>query len=366
MKPTPLYLLVSLFCAVTSLVQAQKPIVITEQDVDIDPKTVEVLVYDFVEGDKILLDVAEEDGKPLGEMAFIASPGAVRWRELETAAVEQQTFTVSQSGHHMFRFVHDRGGHRHLHVRIVRVPRGILTADHETAVNVEIEADSVFARVEQEVVVGYDSVPVESTERINTRTEYREEVLLVRSERLTAGESRMVSFNLPHDLETRARDEKVAAWAYWIGVGEESSLAWEQNKDLIRKTVKVASSLTLTPLGALAAGLATDLLLPPKGMGEDVLFKIAQNDPRAPKGFNAVDQGAGVAGYRKISDPALLQGEFGFFIENDNRLTAIDVELRVSAYVEIKYWREEYGMHLERQPRLEMQTVRKFVGLLYE
>lgn len=366
MKPAPLYLLVSLFCAITSLVQAQKPIVITEQDVDIDPKTVEVLAYHLAEGDKILLDVYEEDGKPLDEMAFVASPRTVRWRELDVAVVERQTFTVSQTGYHMFRFVNGRGGHRHLHIHIARMPRSAATAGHETAVNVDIEADSVFALVEQEVVVGYDSVPVESTERINTRTEYREEVLLVRSERLTAGESRMVSFNLSHDLETRARDEKVAAWAYWIGVGEESSLAWEQNKDLIRKTVKVASSLALTPLGALAAGLATDLLLPPKGMGEDVLFKIAQNDPRAPKGFNAVDQGAGVAGYRKISDPALLQGEIGVFIENDNRLTAIDVELRVSAYVEIKYWREEYGIHMERQPRLETQAVRKFVGLLYE
>lgn len=353
-----------IFLLAASLAQAQQPILVTEQELDLEGKTAQVLCYHFAEGDQVLLDVAEAEGKTLEEVALVAAPGETRWSALDVAVVEGEKIQVPRAGVHMLRIVHGRGGHRHVHVRITRVPRDARTAAHETAVQVAIRRDSVFELVEEEVVVGSHSVTVQQTQRINSRTEYKEDYFMEQKERLVRGEKRMVSFDLPEDVETRARDEKVVGWAYWIGVGEESNLAWEQNKALINKAVKLTAGLTLSPLGALAAGLVTELALPPKGRGEDVIFKVVQNDPSVREGYHLVANGAGVSSYRKVSDPALQQGTFGVFLENDNLLYPIDVDIRVSAYIEVKYWHEEYTDVQELRPVKVRQTQWRFIGML--
>jgi hypothetical protein len=285
---------------------------------------------------------------------------------METAVIEGAEVPVERDGAYMVRIQHARGGKRHVQLRLHRVPRSAATEFFDTAAEEVVMRDSVFVQEQVEVVVGMDTVLEQTTRRINSHTEYREDKLIDRSERLTAGQVQAVRFALPRDAETRARDEKVVGWAYWIGVGEESNLAWEQNKALINKSIKTVAGVAMSPLGALVAGLTTDLMLPPKGIGEDVIYKLAQHDPYSDKGYHAVDEGAGVAGYRKISDPKFQQGDFGFFIQNDNLITPIDVEIRVSAYIEVKHWHEEYSDTPVLKPRYGVQVQRRFVGLLWD
>jgi hypothetical protein len=356
--------LLGLLAVTAGRVQAQQPILVTEQELDMESNDVRVLCYHFAQGDRVVLDMDEEKGKALTEVSFIEAPGEMRWQDKEVAAVAGEELVVQRDGIYLLRLTHQRGGRRQVHVRVQRIPRSSATEFHETAVSFDIRGDSVLERVEEEVVVGYDSVAVQTTKRINSNTEYREEAFFVASERLVRGEERMVSFTLPWDAATRARDEKVVAWAYWIGVGEESNLAWEQNKELIRKSVKLVAGATMSPLGALAAGLVTELAIPPKGMGEDVVYKIVKNDPDSPKGFLPVSNGAGVSSYRKLNNPDILQGEFGVFLENDNLVQTIDVDIRVSAYVEVKYWYEEYGKGIEVRPRMAMQRSWRLIGTL--
>lgn len=344
---------------------AQAPIILTEQEFDLEPRQAHVLCYRLAAGDRLQLNLIEESGKALQEVAIIAA-GETRWRELETAVIEGVEVPVAQEGVYMLRVQHGRGGKRHVRLRLQRVPHSAETAYFETRANEVIDRDSVFVLEEAEVLVGTDTVMEQTTRRINSHTEFREDMILNRSERLTHGQENVVRFELPRNAETRARDEKVVGWAYWIGVGEESNLAWEQNKALINKSIKTVAGLALSPLGALVAGLTTDLMLPPKGIGEDVIYKLAQHAPHVEKGFLPVDEGAGVAAYRKINDPKFQYGEFGFFIQNDNLITPIDVEIRVSAYIEVKYWKEEYGNAPVARPRYETRTLKRFVGLLWE
>jgi hypothetical protein len=216
------------------------------------------------------------------------------------------------------------------------------------------------------VVVGYDTLHVQKTRRAIASEKRYEEIVLDKSQRVNAkttfGETKTgVSFVLPANIITKDETKKVVAWAYWVGVGEESNEFWKQNRKMIVGAVQGAASYFSTPLGGIAAGAVTNLMLPVNG--EDVEYALVNEangrlflEGKVCKSF---DSGKGIAAYKRFVDANMQQGKYCMMLANDNYVQPIDINVKVSAIIEhIKYKDEKYT-DTTVTPRYEKKIVKE-------
>lgn len=114
---------------------------------------------------------------------------------------------------------------------------------------------------------------------------------------------------------------------------------------MIVGAVQGATTFFTTPLGGIAAGAVTNLVLPVNG--EDVEYAISNEQAKnlfiAQKDYKAYDNGKGIAAYKRFTESKLQQGKFYVLLVNDNLVQPIDVNVKVSAIIEhIKYKDEKY------------------------
>lgn len=148
---------------------------------------------------------------------------------------------------------------------------------------------------------------------------------------------------------------KVKSWAYWVGVGDEANQAWKQNAQSISGFVRGAATYFTTPLGALAVGALTDLMIPK--VGEDVSYAISDQTNKdlflSGYQYKVFDQGKGVAGFRKFTDPVLCQGTFFVLLSNDNLMQGIDATVKVVAIMETNIYENQLYTDTIVNPRYE-------------
>src|SRR5690606_21694376 len=127
-------------------------------------------------------------------------------------------------------------------------------------------------------------------------------------------------FTLPIDEYSDFKTKKVVSWAYWVGVGEESNKSWQQNYQNIANLAKTASNYYTSPLGAYCVGAIADLMTPV--VGEDVYYAVADMTNRdlfvSGQAYRVFDNGKGIAGYKKFTDPGMCQGTYSILLSNDN------------------------------------------------
>jgi hypothetical protein len=265
-----------------------------------------------------------------------------------------------------FRFSNTANEVRVCNVKIQRVPANKQAEGFSTSVKWVTVQDTVWNSYTKDVVVGYDTLSTQKTRRVPSFEKKYEEVVMDKNQRIesktTLGETRVaVPFTLPANYITKDETKKVVAWAYWVGVGEESNEYWKQNRKMIVGAVQGAASYFTTPLGGIAAGALTNLALPSNG--EDVEYALV-NELNSKlifqdKAYKSFDSGKGIASYKRFTDADMLQGKFYLVLMNDNYVQAIDVNVKISAIVEhIKFKDEKYTDNLIT-PRYEKKIVKE-------
>ena len=130
---------------------------------------------------------------------------------------------------------------------------------------------------------------------------------------------------------------------------------------MIVGAVQGAAAYFTTPLGGIAAGAATNLALPVNG--EDVEYALLneQNSKLFMQGkiFKPLDNGKGIAAYKRFTDTGMLQGRFFMALANDNYIQPIDVNVKVSAIIEHIRYRDEQYTEKVVNPRYEKKIVRE-------
>ena len=128
----------------------------------------------------------------------------------------------------------------------------------------------------------------------------------------------------------------------------------------VGKLAQGVASVYTTPLGALAVGTITELMVPT--LGEDVKYSIADEANKdlffAGSEYRVWDGGKGVAGYRKFTDQGLMQGTYFVLLYNDNNFQGIDVNVKVSAIVETKYFEDKAYNDMKLKPHYEKKIYR--------
>jgi hypothetical protein len=339
-------------------------ITVADLEIKLDANKTEELMYGFAAGDRIVLTITAT-GAALPEASVLQYPDILKYKG-QNIKDEKQEIKVTDKSVFVFRFANSTKAKRNCRVSIIRIPKNSDTRNFNTAVKWAMVPDTIWNSYTKDVVTGYDTLRVQKTRRVVASESKYEEVVLDKNQRVGAktgmGDTRgAVAFSLPVNMITKDETKKLVAWAYWVGVGEESNDYWKQNRKLLIETVKGVGTYYFTPLGGLAAGAATGLLLPSNG--EDVQYALTDEANKKlfleGKPGKPFDDGKGIAGYKRFIDGKLLQGSFYMALANDNYVQPIDVTVKVSAIIEhIKYKDEKY-MDADITPRYEKKIVRE-------
>ncbi|MGX7668356.1 hypothetical protein [Flavobacterium pedocola] len=353
---------------------AQKAVKVTEQALVIKPNTTEELLFGFNEGDKIVFTFVEENGNKISEVAVSEYPDVTKFKVLDVKKVKKEEIAVHHKSVYKFQFKNTGDVELRGNLLIQRITTSDNTANFNTSVKWVTEQDTTWNSVTKDVVVGYDTLHLQKTRKVAFYEKKLEEMVLDKSQRVNAkttfdSSTTSVFFELPKNEVSENETKKVIAWAYWVGVGKESNEYWNQNRKMIVGAVQGVATYFTTPLGGIAAGAITNLALPSNG--EDVEYALVNEENKKlfleQKPSKSYDFGKGVAAYKRFTEPNLLQGKYFVMMKNDNYVQGIDVNVKISAIIEHKKYKNEsytdtqitpkYGKKIMSEPSI---ITRKF------
>lgn len=338
---------------------------VADLQIKIEPGKQQVLYNAFDEGDKIVFTVESADNNFVSEVSVMEYPDTHKYKG-HSIKKEKKEIAVHDKAVYKFLFGNTTSEIQLCNVKIQRIPAKNGNKAFNTGVRLTQVQDTVWNTITKEVVVGYDTIHTQKTRRVAASEKRYEEIVLDKSQRVSSkanmgDNSTAITFTLPANVSGKDETKKVIAWAYWVGVGQESNEFWKRNRKMIVGAVQGAATYFTSPLGGIAAGAVTNLVLPVNG--EDVEYALVNEANYKlfvqDKPYKPFDEGKGVAAYKRITDAGMLQGKFYVTLTNDNIIQPIDVNVKVSAIIEhIKYRDEKYTDTIIT-PRKEKVLVRE-------
>lgn len=347
----------------TTTVFGQEIVDVTEQTIKLSGLKEEELFFGFAAGDKIIFTFKEMDNKELKEIEIIEYPNNSKFSDYKTKEIESKTISVTKQGVYIFRLKNSAIVGRICKIKIQRIPASEETKNFNSTVTWETKQETTYNIYTKDVIVGYDTTYMQKSKKVLIKTEQREELIFEKPQRVHSttnsnGNKTTLFFTLPKNQITAYKTTKVVSWAYWVGVGEEANKAWQQNTKTITSAAKSAATYFTTPLGALAIGAVTDLILPK--IGEDVYYAIADQTGSdlflSGYQYKVYDEGKGVAGFRKFTNENMCQGTYFVLLSNDNVMQGIDATVKVIAIVETNFYEDQQYTEMNTKARYEKKT----------
>lgn len=268
-------LLPCIFIIVGFKLIAQEIIDVTDQTIKIGGLKEEEIYFGFAEGDKILFNFKEINNKELKELEIVQYPYNSKFSKYKISKVENKTLSVTKTGVYIFRFKNSAITGRICKIQIQRVPSNESLKIFNTTVTWINKQDTTWNTYTKDVIIAYDTTYQQKTKIELVSTEQKEELIMDKSQRVHStsnanGNKTSLFFTLPKNEKGNYVTKKVIAWAYWVGVGDEANQAWKSNMKTVSNLAKGVATLYTTPLGALAVGAVTDLMIPK--VGENVYY----------------------------------------------------------------------------------------------
>lgn len=341
------------------------PVDVTDQTIKIGGMSEEIMYFGFAEGDQLIFSFTEVNGKELKEIEILEYPSNSKFTDFKTARVDDKKIQVNKKAVYQFRFSNGALGGRICKIKIQRIPAAETTKSFITNVNWITKQDTTWNVYTKDVVIGYDTVKVPKTKKELVKTEQKEELIFdkvqrVHSETNENGNKTSLFFTLPKNIDTPYKNQKVIAWAYWVGVDEEGAKAWKSNVTAVGKLAKGAAAVYMTPIGALAVGAVTELMVPT--LGEDVYYCVVDQPNKdlffAGQEYRLYDKGKGVAGYKKFTNSGMLQGTWYLCMKNDNYMQGVDAAVKVVAIIETNIYEDKEYIELVVTPKYEKKIFR--------
>lgn len=323
---------------------SNSPILVTESTITLDFDQSEELYFSFAEGDIIEFDLDMVKGKHIKEIEIIELPSNKVFSDFKTKGFSKKQIQIRNKGIYKFRFYSSSITRRVCKIKIFRTPASEETRGFNTNWKWKTIRDTIYTPYTIDSITGYNTVKYQETLKELIKTENIEDLILDKNQRVHSSSningfsnSTYLRVDLPNPIYSDLKEERTIAWAYWIGVGEESQEAYKQNMTAIGGLAQDVSSLYLTPLGGLAVGAVAELIIPK--VGEDVYYTFIPDYENTQKYINGetylqYDTGKGIAAYGKNSNRT--QGTFYIGLNNDNLIQSIDVEVKIVVIKEVK------------------------------
>ena len=348
---------------VSSIINSQNPIDIANLNIKLSFDQTQDVYYSFDAGDEIVFNFQMKKGKHFKSVE-IASSSNVIFTEFKAKKITDKKIIVREKGVYGFRFYSSSLTDRVANVRIQRIPASINNINFNTAWKWKTKRDTVYITYQKDSLVGYKMIPYQETikELIDTK---KEEVLLIRkSQRVHSlynenNNKTYLRVDLPTLENIALKKERILAWAYWIGVGQEGKEAYKKNVESFSKIIgKAVSTYYQTPLAGFAVGAVTELILPK--VGEDVAYCFLNDFENVQVFLNGqqyylFDSGKGKAAYGR--NDTKVVGTFYIGLHNDNLTRGIDVDVNVVAIKQTELY--EYKVYNKQRKEPQYVTLNK-------
>ncbi len=318
------------------------PILVTESTISLNFDETEELYFSFAEDDIIEFDFEMIKGKHIKEIEIFELSSNKIFSDFKVQKISKKQIRLRNKGLYKFKFYSSSITKRVGKIKIFRIPAGESTKKFNTNWRWKTLRDTIYTPYTADSIIGYKKIKYKENVRELVKTENVEDIIFNKSQRVHSyfNENRSSTYlrvDLPDPITSELKEEKVVAWAYWIGVGKLAQQSYQQNAESVKKSTNGIASMYVSPLAGLAVGTLTELLIPK--MGEDVFYAFIPDYENAEKFINRqmylqFDTGKGVAAYGKNSN--LRQGTFYIGLSNDNDFLGIDVDVKVVCIKEVK------------------------------
>lgn len=302
----------------------QTPVDIFESTLKVGSFGEEVFYYGFAEGDQLIFNFKEVNGKELKELEIIELPSSSKFMDYKTKSIENKTLNITKTGIYKFRFSNSAISGRICKFKIQRIPSSEATKNFNTSVYWKTIYDTTYTTENEKYLIKSDT----SFENVYSANPQ------VSSQNAINGNSnsQVVDFVLPTNT---------VSWSFYIGTGQEAKLAYAKAEAEFTKTA--AAALVKVPgYGPMAALALTGISYISKVQGKDnvkywfltdanssLLFQ--NNQP-----FNQYKKGDVVNEATQMKSP--LKGKIYLGILNDNTFEPIDVTIKVTAIIVTEQW----------------------------
>jgi hypothetical protein len=347
--------LIGLFFSINSF--SQRNIDVANLNIKLSFDETQDYYYSFDTGDEIVFNFQMKKGRHF-KYVEISSPTNVISTEFKAKRIANQRIKVLNKGIYRFRFYSSSLTNRVANVNIQRVPSSNGKNNFNTGWKWKRIIDTTHIPYVKDSLIGYKITPYEETVKELIDKKRQEILLFQKSQRVHSyyNENKSKTYlrvNLPHLENTLLKKEKIIAWGYWIGVGKEGQMAYEENVRNFSSFIgETADQYFQTPLAGIAVGVITELILPK--LGDDVEYYFIPDHENAKLFYNDLsflqfDMGKGKGAYGRNDRKTF--GTFYIGLSNDNKIRGIDVEVKVIAIKEVQLYEFKTYKRQKKEPQ---------------
>lgn len=150
----------AVFFSFPAIVQGQAPVDIAESTIKVGGLGEEVFYYGFAEGDQLVFNFQEVNGKELKEVEITEWPASSKFMDFKTKKITDKIIQITRTGIYKFRLTNGAIGGRVCKFKIQRIPATEETAKFNTSVYWRTVYDTTYTTVQERYLVKKEFKPV--------------------------------------------------------------------------------------------------------------------------------------------------------------------------------------------------------------
>ncbi|MEO7618399.1 MAG: hypothetical protein ABIT05_01720 [Chitinophagaceae bacterium] len=293
-------------------IAGQTPVDVAESTVKVNILGEEILYFGFAEGDKLIFNFEEANGKDLKEVEIVEMPGTSRFIDYKTSRINK-TLGVPRTGIYKFRFTNSAGITPKLcKYKIQRIPAGPATQQFNTTVFTGVFNDTTYTTDKEEYMAKTDTMI----------TSYQDRVIKLNPLSSPAGNKASFNFVLP---------DNVIGWSFYLYTTADGQQAYEEaNKQIIAsEKMTVAKFPAYNVLAALA--LNKPVSINKQHPGDQINYWILEGENAelfsSGAQFRYIKKGKAVTDYGRMDS---RKGSLYFCFSNDHTTKTASVTVKIT------------------------------------
>lgn len=343
---------------------SQDLIDVCEKTIKVTALSEEVFYYGFAEGDKIVFNLEEANGKEVKEVEILEYPQNSKFSDYKTKKIDNKQIEVNKKNVYKFRIYNSSLGGRICKIKIKRIPLNEKTKNFNTTVNWIEKQETTYNTYTKDVTIGYETkyetkVKKELVKIDTLLTQLFDKNLRVHSE-MASGKTQYtyatvelpINSYLPNELNPYQTTE-VVSWSYWLGVGQKSKEDYDNANN--KFTSGISTLGALSGYSALASLAVTGIsMFKNTNIGDNINFKFygLQNGKEIVIDYGNVISASG-------RNDKITQGSFSVQLFNDNIMDGIDVNLKMVVMQIRKTWQDKQYQEKIEIPKIEKQIFKE-------
>lgn len=149
-----------LYSLITLTLAAQTPITLSESTFKMGGLEEKEFYFGFCEGDELIFDFKETNGKELQEIEISEYPATSKYSEFQTSKIENYRLKVSKTGIYKLRLLNSALRKRVCKYKIQRIPSSEETISFNSNVLWKTNNDTIYTAVQEKYLVRSEYKPI--------------------------------------------------------------------------------------------------------------------------------------------------------------------------------------------------------------